>query len=79
MSSPFYLQKKRFRNDGFDEDLGSESDFEHLCPKDDGDESHAAHYWYGKLNFTHQLATSIIQEARPGMTCDKLDVSVPGA
>lgn len=72
MSSPFHLSDSRSRS--FEEDMSSDSNFEHLCSEDGQSTSHDTNYWYGKHYLAFRLAKVIVHEARPGTSPCELDV-----
>ena len=76
MSSPFSYEDAYSRSIVSDEGVMDESDLEHLCSVEDEESREVINCWYGKLEFSLRLAKVMLQNVKPGITRDELDVSV---
>lgn len=75
MSLPFAFHSAHNAFDGTENDLKSDSDFEHLNNEQHERVGDGVHIWYGRLLLAQQVAQNIAKDAPPEMAIGDLDVS----
>ena len=75
MASPFILRATQSESDGAENDVMSDSEFEHLSAGGEEGALRSLHFWYGRQLLQQYLASNIAKNASTTTPVGRLDVS----